>query len=77
MPGDVYGHYKGGVYEVITMATHTETQEQMVVYRSLVFGTIYVRPYSVWREAKDGQPRFEKIPKEYINLWKETMSTKQ
>ena len=42
-PGKRYKHYKGGTYEVITLATHTETNEAMVVYKSLLFGSIYVR----------------------------------
>lgn len=46
--GAKYLHYKGGLYEVITLATHTETQESMVVYRSLLFGSVHVRPLSMW-----------------------------
>jgi len=50
MMGMKYTHYKGGKYEVMTMATHTETNEPMVVYKSLLFGSIYVRPLSMWFE---------------------------
>jgi len=46
----IYEHYKGGRYQVITLSTHTETNEKMVVYKSLLFGSIYVRPLSVWNE---------------------------
>lgn len=49
--GKVYKHYKGGEYEVITMAKHTETGEDMVVYKSLIFGTVYTRPLSIWNEG--------------------------
>lgn len=48
LPGQTYKHYKGGTYEVITMATHTETQEKLVVYKSINFGSVYVRPYNIW-----------------------------
>jgi len=44
------------------MATHTETGEKLVVYKSINFGSIYVRPYDLWiGEASDGQKRFELI----------------
>lgn len=49
----VYCHYKGGMYKVLTLATHTETQEPMVVYQSLLFGSIYVRPLSMWFDIKE------------------------
>jgi len=61
--GGKYTHYKGGKYEVMTMATDTETGEAMVVYKSLLFGSIFVRPLKIWSEKvtlKDGtvKPRF-------------------
>lgn len=46
--GGVYKHYKGGMYEVITLANHTETSEPMVIYKSLLFGGVYARPLSMW-----------------------------
>ena len=47
-PGERYQHYKGGEYEVICMCNHTETNEILVVYRSLSFGGFHARPYSEW-----------------------------
>lgn len=46
-----YRHYKGNEYQVISMATHSETMEPMVVYRAL-YGErgIWVRPASMWSE---------------------------
>ena len=48
--GGKYEHYKGGVYEVVSLAQHTETNEAMVIYKSLLFGTIYARPLTSWNE---------------------------
>jgi hypothetical protein len=46
--GARYRHYKGGEYEVITLATHSETNEPLVIYKSILFGSIYARPLSMW-----------------------------
>ena len=50
VPGFTYLHYKGGLYEVITLAEHSETKEKLVVYKSTLFGGVYVRPLSMWFE---------------------------
>lgn len=61
-----YRHFKGKEYELLEVATHSETLEQMVVYRAL-YGErgIWVRPASIWSETveKDGYsgPRFQYI----------------
>ena len=58
-----YRHYKGGEYEVIGVARHSETHEPLVVYRPLYNATgWWVRPHAMFFEAAefDGrvQPRF-------------------
>lgn len=61
-----YRHFKGDEYEVLHIARHSETLEDMVVYRAL-YGQkgVWVRPASMWGELvlKDGQlvPRFSKV----------------
>ena len=46
-----YRHFKGGRYEVIALAKHSESLESMVVYRALYGdGQIWVRPASMWNE---------------------------
>ncbi len=58
-PGRIYKHYKGGLYEFLFLAKNTETDEIMIVYKSVLFGTNYVRPLSEWnRETEDGDIRF-------------------
>lgn len=47
----VYRHYKGNKYEVIGMATHSETLEEMVIYKALYDdGKVWVRPAAMWNE---------------------------
>lgn len=56
----VYVHYKGNEYEVIDIATHSETEEKMVVYRAL-YGErgVWVRPLAMFGETmSDGRKRF-------------------
>ena len=45
-----YRHYKGGLYEVIEMALHSETLETLVVYRNLQTGLLWVRPATMFLE---------------------------
>lgn len=64
-----YRHFKGGEYEVLGIARHSETQETVVVYRAL-YGEmgLWVRPVSMWNEpvCRDGYsgPRFVYIGEE-------------
>jgi hypothetical protein len=59
----IYQHYKGPQYKVFYVATHSETQEPLVIYQAL-YGEhgMWARPLSMFLETveKDGQtlPRF-------------------
>ena len=61
-----YRHFKGGEYEVLGMASHSETTEPMVVYRAL-YGEdgVWVRPAIMWSEKVEHEgrliPRFSPI----------------
>ena len=62
-PG-LYRHYKGGTYQVIGVARHSETDEQLVVYRCVYDNySLWVRPLAMFLETVliDGRtvPRFE------------------
>ena len=56
-PGS-YRHFKGREYEVLGIARHSETEEELVVYRALYgdFG-LWVRPAQMWNETveRDGK----------------------
>ena len=47
-PGEKWQHYKGGQYEIVCMCNHTDTDEILVIYKSLSFGGFHARPYSEW-----------------------------
>lgn len=58
-----YRHYKGGRYEVVGVARHSETLEPLVLYRPLYGeGALWVRPFAMFTGTVelDGQtvPRF-------------------
>ena len=61
-----YRHFKGKEYELLFLATHSETLEPMVVYRAL-YGErgVWVRPAAMWSELveRDGYrgPRFTPV----------------
>lgn len=60
----VYRHYKGKDYEVIAVARHSETEEELVVYR-LLYGdfSYWVRPLTMFTENIELEgvitPRFQ------------------
>lgn len=54
-----YRHYKGGEYDLISVAKHSETEEELVVYRCLYDdGSWWVRPLAIFldRVEVDGNP---------------------
>jgi hypothetical protein len=65
-PTGRYRHYKGGEYEVIGVARHSETLEPLVVYRPLYNASgLWVRPHAMFFGSLDvdgvAVARFEHI----------------
>ncbi|WP_201611699.1 DUF1653 domain-containing protein [Psychrobacter immobilis] len=66
IPQGIYRHYKGSLYQVLHVANHSETEEELVVYRCL-YGEydVWVRPLAMFTESIEVNgkevPRFELI----------------
>jgi hypothetical protein len=66
--GAIYRHYKNGHnYQVIGIGKHSETLEDLVIYKALYEsddfpnGQLWCRPLVMWEEIINGKPRFEKV----------------
>jgi hypothetical protein len=64
--GKKYRHYKGNEYEVIYIAKHTETEEELVIYRALQDPEkVWARPRAMFEEEIEVggkvMPRFSRI----------------
>jgi len=59
-----YRHFKGGEYEVVGIAKHSETEEEMVVYKNAMDGSLWVRPYAMFNEVieRDGKKMLRFAP---------------
>ena len=58
LEGQHYRHFKGGQYTVLGVAIHSETLEDMVVYRSDADGQVWVRPKAMFMDKVGEQYRF-------------------
>ncbi len=54
-----YRHHGGGLYTLLCVARHSETEEWLVAYTSEQTGDHWVRPLAMWGELVDGRPRFQ------------------
>ncbi len=64
--GEVWQHYKGGLYSIVAVAVHESELVPLVVYRSQEKGFVWARPVSVFMDTffdADGvkKPRFERV----------------
>jgi hypothetical protein len=49
-PGQIFRHYKGGLYTVVCICVKEDTLEPMVIYRSNAKGTVWARTFADWSE---------------------------
>lgn len=61
----LYRHFKGTVYEVIGVATHSETQEQLVIYRPVSDrNKLWARPLEMFTSKVD-KNKYPNVKQEY------------
>ena len=59
--GAKYRHFKGGEYELIAVARHSETNEELVIYKSLENGEVFARPKTMFIDKAGDVRRFVKL----------------
>lgn len=69
-----YKHYKGGIYEVVGAATHTETGEELVLYKD-ESGRLWSRPVEVFLDVDNFIPELRAQMARFEKVWVSVIDT--
>ena len=63
-PGEIYLHFKGKRYEIIAIACHSETEEELVIYKWCGEERIFARPLAMFMSEVD-RTKYPDVAQQY------------